>query len=425
MKFIIQPSKISGNLEIPPSKSHSLRAILFALLGEGKTTIHKYLQSPDAIAMIEAIKLFGAEVEMFPDRLEIQGVGPELGPPEDIIDSGNSGQVLRFMGALAALVPSYTVITGDHSIRHNRPVKPLLSALSQLGVFAESMRLDGYAPIIIKGPMRGGTTSLHGGDSQPVSGLIIASAFAKKTTEICVHHPGEKPWIDLTLHWLDFLKIPYKNYRYERYRIPGNSHYKGFNYTVPADFSSLAFPLAAALVTQSEVTLENIDMEDVQGDKKLLEALFEMGANLSTEKRSIHVKKGSALKGKKLDINDYIDAITILAVLGCFAEGETEICNAAIARKKESDRIHAITTELKKMGADIEEKKEGLIVRHSKLKGAHLESYHDHRIAMSLSVAALGAEGESTIHGVECTHKTYPTFAQDLQKLGANIKVES
>jgi len=424
MKFVIQPSTISGSIKIPPSKSHTLRAILFALMGEGKTTIHNTLESPDSVAMIEAIKLLGAKVEKFSDRLEIIGVNTNLSPAENVIDAGNSGQVLRFIGALAALIPAYTVITGDPSIRHNRPVKPLLSALSQLGVFAESTRQDGYAPIIIKGPMQGKKTELDGHDSQPVSGLIIASAFAKHPTEIIVHHPGEKPWIDLTLHWLDFLGIKYENHNYERYRIPGNSQYKGFNYTVPADFSSMAFPLAAALITKSPLTLENIDITDVQGDKKILDALYEMGVNLSAENNAVHIKKGSVLQGKKLDINDYIDAITILAVMGCYAEGETELTNAAIAREKECDRIHAISVELKKMGADIEEKKEGLIVRRSSLKGAHLESYHDHRIAMSLTVAALGAEGETTINGVECIKKTYPTFAEDMQRLGANIKVE-
>lgn len=425
MKFIINPSKVSGQIEIPSSKSHTLRAILFGLLGKGKTTVRKYLNSPDAEAMIQAIRLLGAQVDIHDDRIEIMGVGPKLQPAEDVIDSGNSGQVLRFVGALAALIPSYTVITGDHSIRHNRPVKPLLSGLKQLGVFAESMRLDGHAPIIIKGPLYGGTAELEGQDSQPISGLMIAAAFGDHRTEIKVTNPGEKPWIDLTLHWLDYLGIKYQNFDYKRYVLEGNARYDGFDYTVPADFSSMAFPLAAALVTQSPLTLENIDMNDVQGDKKILDALALMGAQITHEKRSIHVKGGTTLTGQPLDINDYIDAITILAVLGCYSEGETEISNAEIARKKECDRIHAITTELKKMGADIEEKKDGLIVRRSRLKGAHLKSYNDHRIVMSLSVAALGAVGETTIEGAECVNKTYPSFAQDMSAIGANIKAIS
>ncbi|WP_420420603.1 3-phosphoshikimate 1-carboxyvinyltransferase [Simkania sp.] len=425
--YLIKKSSLKGTLEIPTSKSHTLRAILFGMMGKGKTTVRKYLQSPDAVAMIEAIKNFGASVDMFPDRLEIEGVAGKMQPADDVVSSGNSGQVLRFIGALAALLPTYTILTGDHSIRHNRPVKPLLEGLQSLGVFAESMRLDGFAPILIKGPCKGGRATLEGQDSQPVSGLLVASSFAEGPTEIEVRNPGEKPWIDLTLHWFDILNLPYQNNDYTFYHIPGGGGYDGFDYTVPGDFSSLAFPVAAALITDSDVAIENVDMDDVQGDKKIIEVLIEMGAKIEIdkEKRTLHIKKGSKLKGMKMDINDYIDAITILAVVGCYADGTTEIQNAAIARSKECDRIHAIATELKKMGADIEEKEDGLVVRTSTLQGAAVESYHDHRMVMSLSVAALGAKGETQVMGVECVSKTYPTFAEHFQLLGANLQEQT
>jgi len=426
-KYRIKPSSLSGTLEIPTSKSHTLRAILFGMMGKGKTIVRKYLQSPDAIAMIEAIKNFGAKVEMFPDRIEIEGVSSELQVADDVVYSGNSGQVLRFIGALAALLPTYTILTGDHSIRHNRPVKPLLDGLKSLGVFAQSMRLDGFAPIIIKGPMLGGKAHLDGKDSQPVSGLIIASSFAKGKTQIHVENPGEKPWIDLTFHWLDYLGLPYDHQNYTNYQIPGGGSYNGFDYTVPGDFSSLAYPLVAAIITDSEVTLNNVDMNDIQGDKKLIDVLIAMGAKITIDKenRKLNVLKGGQLKGMSIDINDFIDAVTILAVVGCFAKGTTEIHNAIIARSKECDRIHAITTELKKMGADIEEKEDGLIVRTSPLRGVALETYRDHRMVMSLSVAAMGAKGETLICGTKCVTKTYPNFAEHFQLLGADLKEES
>ncbi|MCB1110242.1 MAG: 3-phosphoshikimate 1-carboxyvinyltransferase [Chlamydiia bacterium] len=422
MRYHVTPSTLQGTIEIPPSKSHTHRALLFALLCKGTSKIHKYLDSPDSAAMLKAIQSLGATVNQTADNLEITGVGPHLSPCDDVINAQNSGIVLRFIGALAALIPAYTVITGDHSIRTRRPVKPLLDALEQLGVFAKSMRGDGYAPIIIAGPLKGGTCSLDGQDSQPISALLVASSFASQKTEIHVTHPGEKPWIDLTLSWLDFFGLPYTNQSYTHYTIPGRGTISPFEYTVPGDFSSLAFPVAAALITESEVTLENVDRSDVQGDKKLLETLTSMGANIVSEGRTLYVKKGGPLKGGAFDINDYIDAITILAVIGCFAEGETVITNAAIARKKECDRIHAIATELKKMGADIEEKEDGLIIRPAKLKGAELNTYHDHRMVMSLTVAALGAEGPSVIHGVECVAKTYPNFKEHLITLGATLQ---
>ncbi len=425
-QFHISPSSLRGTIAIPPSKSHTLRAVLFALMGNGKSTVRSYLKSPDTFAMVEALRMLGAAVDINDNEIHIKGTNGKLQSAENVIDSGNSGQVLRFIGALAGLCPTYTVITGDHSIRHNRPVKPLLNALAQLGATADSMRQDGYAPIIIKGPMKPGKVTLPGEDSQPVSGMLIATSFLKGKSEIFVDNPGEKPWIDLTLSWMKRLNLRVDNDNYTHYTVYGNGSYAGFDMTVPGDFSSAAFPIAAALVTNSELVLSNIDMSDCQGDKKLVEVLITMGANIAIDdqKKQLIVKKGFRLKGMELDINDYIDAITILAVIGCYAEGTTRIFNAAVARKKESDRIHSICKELKKMGAAIQETPDGLIVSHSPLQGTHLESYADHRIAMSLSIAALGAKGDSVINGVECVAKTFPTFACDLSNLGASVEVK-
>lgn len=422
--FHIKPSTLSGSLSVPPSKSHTLRAILFGLMGKGKTTIHHYLHSPDTEAMLHAIKQLGAKVSVTEDKIEIQGVAGKLLPSDDVIQCGNSGQVLRFIGALAALLPTYTVLTGDHSIRHNRPVKPLLSALEQLGAFSASMRQDGYAPIIVRGPMTKRDATLSGEDSQPVSALLIAASFLPYSTTLTVTNPGEKPWIDLTLEWLKKLGMQVVNHNYERYEIAGHGAYDGFEITIPGDFSSASYPIAAALVTQTEITLNNVDMNDVQGDKKLIEILIRMGAQIETDpvRKTLTVKRGKRLQGMQIDLNDCIDMITIVPVIACFAEGETVIVNAAIARKKESDRIHAIAVELKKMGAQVEEREDGLRIIPSKLKGATVSCYSDHRMALALSVAALAAEGESVIEGVECISKTYPTFQRDFQALGGSIQ---
>ncbi len=421
--FHIKPSTLSGTLTVPPSKSHTLRAILFGLMGKGKTTIHHYLHSPDTEAMLHAIRQLGAKVSVAEDKIEIQGVGGNLLPSDDVIQCGNSGQVLRFIGALAALLPTYTVLTGDHSIRHNRPVKPLLSALEQLGAFSASMRQDGYAPIIVRGPMTKRHATLSGEDSQPVSALLIAASFLPYSTTLTVTNPGEKPWIDLTLEWLKKLGMQVVNYNYERYEIAGHGAYDGFEITIPGDFSSASYPIAAALVTETEITLNNVDMNDVQGDKKLIEILVRMGAQIETDpvRKTLTVKRGKRLQGMQIDLNDCIDMITIVPVIACFAEGETVIVNAAIARKKESDRIHAIAVELKKMGAQIEEREDGLRIIPSKLKGATVSCYSDHRMALALSIAAFAAEGESVIEGVECITKTYPTFQRDFQALGGSI----
>lgn len=423
-QYRIKKTVLNGEIVIPPSKSQTLRAILFGSLGNGKSRIHHYLSSPDTQAMVEACRSFGAHLNVSPTYIEIQGINGKLNYTEDVIQAGNSGLVLRFCSAIGALAKHPVVVTGDRSIRHLRPMKPLLEGLSQLGVSTTSMRGDHYAPVIIQGPIQSGKATLNGEDSQPVSALIIASAFAEGPIEIAVQNPGEKPWIALTLNWLDRLGISYENKTYQHYRVLGNSQYEGFEYCVPGDFSSAAFPLAAALITSSEVTIKNIDMLDLQGDKELISVFQKMGGNIQIENnKTIHVKKGGPLVGIKVDINDFVDGITILAVVACFAEGETHIQNAAIAKHKECNRISCIATELRKMGADIAETEEGLLIKKSSLKGAQVNSYQDHRMAMSLVVAALGAEGETTVSSVECVAKTFPTFMHDFNKLGANIRV--
>ena len=417
-------NRIRTSLCPPPSKSHTMRAILFASLAQGKSQIRNYLPSPGTDTMIRAMESFGAQIEVISNQLHVKGVNFQFKSPENVIDAGNSGLVLRFVAAIGALISSYTLITGDRSIRYLRRMQPLLSSFENLGAFAQSQRLDGFAPIILKGPIKGGRVMIDGADSQPVSALIIASCFAKEQIEITVKNPGEKPFIDLTLYWLDFLNIPYKRHGYEHFTLFGNSSYTGFKYTVPSDFSSLAFPLVFSLLSNLEVGFVGMDTGDVQGDKVLLDILISMGACIEVKKQEkvVEVKKGRALQGKKIDINGCIDALPILAVVACFSKGTTHLYNGKSARHKECDRIAAITKELKKMGADIQEKEDGLIIQGgTPLKGCTLSTYSDHRMGMALTIAGLLGKGESKIENTECIKKTYPNFKEHLKELGANI----
>lgn len=418
-KARIQASKLSGIHKIPPSKSQTMRALIFAALSTGRSLIRNYLHSPDTEAMIHACRLLGAQIKVMPEILEIEG---NLHSAEDVIDAGNSGLVLRFIGAISALTPHYTVITGDESIRRRRPVKPLLEGLTQLGAFAVAAQGNDHAPILIKGPLKGGRATIDGADSQPVSGLLIASAFASSKTELFVTNPGEKPFVDMTLSWLDRLGIPYERDGYEKYLIQGGAEIEGFDYFVPADWSSASYPIAAALITNSELTIEGIDFTDPQGDKELISLLQEMGAKFHIEGHKLTVLAGAKLKGQKIDVGRFIDAITLLPVIGCFAEGRTEIVGGAIARHKESDRIRSIVSELKKMGAKIVETEDGLIVEQSELQGAVTESYADHRMAMSLTVAGLGAAGETVVTGTQVVAKSFPGFFDRLREAGAQIE---
>jgi len=420
--YRVRKGFLQGEIEVPSSKSHTLRAILFAALAVGKSVIHRYLDSSDTESMIKACRHMGAKIDIFEDRLEIEGVAGAVGPFEDVIDAGNSGIVLRFFSAIGALSSFPVVITGDHSIRHVRPIQPLLDALETLDVIVQTLRGDGFAPVIIKGPLKPGKTTIDGADSQPVSALLVAAAFAKGPVEIEVKNPGEKPWVALTLHWFDLLGIPYEQQGFDCFKLQGNARIKGFTYTVPGDFSTAAFPIAAAIVTGSELNIHNIDMEDAQGDKALIPVFQKMGANIEVKGKTLTVKKCATLKGVTVDINDFVDALPILAVVACYAEGTTHIYNGAVAKGKECNRIETIASQLQKMGADIHATADGLLIKGAPLKGADLHSHQDHRMAMSLAVAGMGAEGDTTISSVDCVCKTFPDFAKAFQALGAPIE---
>lgn len=422
--FFISSSSLEGTIKVPPSKSQTLRAILFASLGKGNSTIFSPLESPDTHAMIRACESFGALISKEENALSIKGVNGTIPFTEDVIQSGNSGIVLRFCTAIGALSPSFVVVTGDHSIRHLRPIAPLLSALRQLGASVETLRSDELAPVIVRGPIHSGNVVIDGQDSQPVSALLIAAAFVEGKTTIAVENPGEKPWVEMTLEWLKRLNISVSNENYKNYTVIGKASYNGFHYDVPGDWSSAAFPIGAALTTKSKITIDHVDFYDSQGDKKIVSALEEMGAFFSynAEQKRLFVDGSTPLKGIEIDINDFIDALPLLAAVACYAKGKTRIFNAANARKKESNRIFAISEELKKMGAKIEETADGLLIEGAPLTGAITHSHSDHRIAMALTIAALGAKNETQVKDIESIAKTYPTFYDDFKKLGAHLK---
>jgi len=404
-----------------------MRAILFASMAHGASTISAYLQSSDTDAMIRTCQIFGATIKQFDTKLEVIGIDGCIQYASDIIHAGNSGIILRFCAALGANCKNPVVITGDHSICHQRPMHELLKGLRQLGVSVLSLRGDDYAPLILQGPLLNSEVCIQGEDSQFVSALLIASAFAAHPITIKVENPGEKPWVGLTLDWFERLQIPYRNQDFCEYEMQGNASYKGFNYSVPGDFSSAAFPIAAAIITRSEIVLSNLNFQDAQGDKKIITILEEMGASFEFhyETFSLKINKVDSLKGIEIDVNDVIDAFPILAIIGCFAKGKTVLKNAKIARSKECDRIHVMSQELSKMGAKIIEKEDSLIIFSSQLTGAEVDSHQDHRVAMALAVAGLGASGMTRITNTACINKTYSSFVKDFQTLGAIIEYES
>lgn len=426
MNLSVQRSHdLRGQVVIPPNKSHSFRALIMAALAEGTSHIHRPAISSDWLRATEALERFGAKVTPEAgDAWVVEGSGGRLRTPEDVIDCGNSGIIFRFFTALGSLTPGYTVLTGDESIRHIRPIGPLLEALNQLGAFAVSTKGDGHAPVVVRGPLKGGRATLDGADSQPVSALLIACGMADAPSEVNVTNPGEKPWVGMTLDWLKRCGVEVSPEDYTRYRVRGQSRWNGFNVLIPADWSAAMYPVVAALVVPgSEVHLPNVEWEDCQGDRLVVEVLREMGADIEVSSHGL-VARSSELTGRTIDCNDFIDQFMLLAVVGCYAQGETVLTNATVARHKECDRIAAMHHALRAMGADVEERPDGLVVRHSRLHGARLDSLSDHRMVMTLATAGLGASGETLITNIECIRKTFPNFVEQMERVGAVMLTE-
>jgi len=426
MNLLVGPSPgLQGSVQVPPSKSHSFRALIMAGLAEGKSRIVAPAVSNDWMRGIEALEMFGAAVTPKAGELwEIEGTGGKLATPDDVVDCGNSGIILRFFMALAACCEGYTVLSGDESIRHIRLCQPLIDALNSLGAWAVATKGDGHAPVVVRGRLRGGQARMDGMDSQPVSALLIASALADAPTEITVLRAGEKPWVGVTLDWLRRCGVEHSNENFERFRVRGQSRWKGFDVRVPLDWSAALYPIVAGLVLpDSEVRVPHMDFNDSQGDKNVINVLREMGGDIEITETEV-VARSSRLVGRTIDCNDFIDQFMLLAVVGATAEGQTTLTNAEVARHKECDRIRQMAKALKAMGADVEERPDGLVVRKSALHGASLESLGDHRMVMTLTIAGLAARGQTRITDAESVRKTFPHFVEQMQSIGGDVQKE-
>lgn len=424
MDLAVQKSPhMHGSVKIPPNKSHSFRALIMAGLADGVSKVHGPAVSNDWMRGIEALEMLGATVDPKANHLwEVAGTAGRLKTPDDIIDCGNSGIILRFFMGLAACCEGYSVLSGDASIRHIRPCQPLVDAINGLGGWAVSTKGDGHAPVVVRGRLKGGRTEVDGMDSQPVSALLVAAALADAPTDLIVHNPGEKPWIGVTLNWLDRCGVEYSKEDYTHYRVRGKSRWDAFDVHIPLDWSAALYPIAAAVLSEdSEVRVPGMDYQDCQGDRKVVEVLREMGADIEIEGDTV-IARSSRLKGIQVDCNDFIDQFMLLAVVGAQAQGETVLTNAEICRHKECDRITEIARALKAMGADVEQRPDGLVVRGGRLRGAHLNSHADHRMVMTLSVAGLVANGTTVISDVECVKKTFPSFVSEMQSIGCDMQ---
>lgn len=419
-----RPAPLRGAVEIPGSKSHTMRALAIASLAEGESRIEAPLDSADTRSALEAFRALGAEIETAPGMWSVRGFGSEPRPPENVLDVGNSGTALRVLLGACALLPRgrYAVLTGDEQIRR-RPGGPLARALSDLGATAFSTRGNESAPFVAGGKLRGGSASIEAVTSQYLTSLLLCCPLAEGDTSLDVPILNEKPYVEITFDWLRGQGVRFEHDSMRRFRIPGGQRYRPFRRRIAADFSSATFFLCAGALEGCDVTVRGLDLGDTQGDKAVIEYLRAMGAQVEADASGIRVRPGD-LQGAEIDMNGTPDALPMMAALACFAQGETRLANVPQARIKETDRIAVMARELSKMGANVEELPDGLIVRQSALRGAALAGHGDHRIVMALAVAASRAQGESSIDTAEAMAVTFPTFVECMAGLGARLSLD-
>lgn len=424
MKLLAARSTLSGGAEVPGSKSHTIRALAIASLAEGRSEILRPLASADTESAVRTYRALGARIEdSDPAVWKVEGTGGCPAAPAGDIDVGNSGTTLYVaLGSAALLASGRARFIGDQQTAR-RSAKPLLDALESLGAHVTSREDTGCVPIEISGPLSGGRAEISCPTSQYLTSLLLSTPLApgEGRSEIVVKLLNERPYVEMTLGWLDRQGISYEREGWERFLVPGGQRFKAFSEAIPADFSSATFFLAAAAVTGSEITLQNLDMNDTQGDKAVVSYLEEMGCSWKETEEGL-LFKGGRLSGAEFDLNATPDALPAMAVAACFAEGKTVLGNVPQAREKETDRIAVMAAELGKLGGEVEELPDGLVIHGGGLKGGSVHGHGDHRVVMALAVAGLASKNPVEVDTAEAVAITFPNFVELMQGLGADLK---
>lgn len=413
--------ELSGRIKVPPSKSYTHRAVIASSI-DTSSTVRNPLVCDDTLRTIDACRILGASIEG-EDPLHINGFDGSPNPAQDEINLGESGTSLRLLVPLAALAKKRVVLTGVGSLLR-RP-NNFVSQLRSIGVDAAGVGDSHNAPIVVNGRgfISGGEITLRGlVSSQFVSSLLISCPLALHESRVRIDGTlTSKPYVDVTMDVLERAGVKVENESYREFTIPPQQHYKPVDYEIHGDYSSASFLIAAACLIPSDVVLDDLVM-DKQGDRRIVEIVEEMGAKPEVHERYIRISGPYDLEGIDVDCIDTPDLVPVIAALGAFAKGETRMRNIPHLRGKESDRIAAMSSELRKLGAEVVEEKDEMIVRGSRMHGGVVSSHGDHRIAMALSLVGLRA-GKVCVDGGECINKSYPSFVEHMRILGANIRI--
>ena len=417
-KIKIIPTGLNGIVNIPASKSISHRLIIAAALSNGISHIENISYSKDILATIDCLRNFGAEIRENKDSLIIKGCSGVKAKGKDL-NCGESGSTLRF------LIPA--ALTAENSVRFygqgklvERPLNTYLKIFDEKNI---KYSLDnGKLPLHIEGKLKSGIYNVEGNvSSQFITGLLYSLPLLDGDSEINITSNLEsKGYIDLTIDALKKFGIDVENIDYKKFIVKGDKTYRAGDFRVEGDFSQAAFFLAAGILG-GEISCQGLNINSLQGDMAIINIIRKMGGDIRIEENHIKARK-SETHGIVTDVSDFPDLVPILAVIASLSIGRTNIINASRLRLKESDRLKAITTQLNKLGADITELEDSLIINgRESLDGGEVISYNDHRIAMALSIAAIRCKNPVIINGSEAVAKSYPGFWEDYKKIGGNL----
>ncbi len=413
---------IDATIEAPASKSYTQRSFIVAALADGKSIIQNPLFCDDTSYMISALKNFGVNIYKKGKDVIVHGTNGDINKKKRGIFVGDAGTSMRFITTFAALCKGESIITGTKRM-HERPIKDLLEALKQLGIKSDSN--NGYPPVRIYGgeyggEFNGGSIDIKGNvSSQYLSSILMCAPYAKNDVSITINgNLNSKPYVDITLDVMKQFGVVVKNIDYKKFIVKNIKKYNSNTYRIEGDLSSASYFFAAAAVTKGKVKVTNINPKSKQGDLKFVSLLKNMGCNVIKGNDFIKIEApvDRSIKSIEVDASDMPDTVPTLAVTSLFADSKTTISNVSNLRFKESDRLKAIATELRKIGANVEEIQDGLIIKRRRIKKAVIETYNDHRIAMSFAVAGLVINGIK-IKNPSCVKKSFPDFWDKFNQL--------
>ena len=418
----IQPIRnpIDTTIEVPGSKSYTNRALLVAALARGSSTITGALFSDDTHYMCNALQKLGIEIDADEKqaRFEVHGNGGDIPVSSAELYIGNSGTTSRSLTAYVSLGRGKFVIDGDAPMRHGRPIADLLDALTQIGVSARSQFDNGHLPVIIEANgLEGGKTRLDvSKSSQFLTALLLIAPYAKNDVEIQVVGEREMPYIDITLAVMEAFGVEVVSEGYRYFRIEEGQRYQPRIYNVEPDASNASYFFAAAALTGGRVTVEHLSLDSMQGDIQFVRILEEMGCQVTVSESGITLTGPRQLRGVDADMRAISDTSLTLAAIAPFADSKVTLRNIEHTRWQETDRIHAMVTELRKLGVPVIEHQDGLEISPSPVTPAAIDTYEDHRMAMAFALVGLKASG-IRINDPECVSKTFPNYFEVLQAL--------